>query len=90
MDNLKTLATMTNKHASRNNGVSVSIDFINHTEVKGPRLAADGGVFPVGHAGLSSNAVRRLGTAESGHGRQFLITDFSKNIKNPHFSKAYE
>ena len=53
------------------------------------RLASDGGVFPVGHGGQSPAAVKRLGTAERGHGKQFLITDFKKNIKNPHFSQNY-
>ena len=61
-----------------------------HTELKGTKLASDGGSFPVGASGLSRNAVKRLGTAESGHGRQFLITDFQKNVKNPHFSDNYD
>ena len=78
-----------NRHESRNNGLSHSIDFVFHTEIKGPRLASDGGVFPVGHGGQSPAAVKRLGTAEGGHGKQFLITDFKKNIKNPHFSQNY-
>ena len=79
-----------NRHHSRNDGVSRSIDFVFHTELKGAKLASDGGSFPVGAAGFSSNAVKRLGTAESGHGRQFLITDFQKSVKKPHFSDNYE
>ena len=34
-------------------------------------------------------AAKRLGTAEAGHGRQFLITDFHKNIKNTHFNSNH-
>ena len=83
-------AAVNNRHHSRNDGLSRSIDFVFHTELNGPKLASDGGSFPVGASGMSRNAVKRLGTAESGHGRQFLITDFQKNIKNPHFSNNYD
>ena len=79
-----------NRHMSRNDGVSHSIDFVNHTEVRGPREASDGGFFQVGYSGQSARAVKRLGTAEFGHGRQFLITDFVKNQKDPHFNARYE
>ena len=34
-----------NRHMSRNDGVSHSIDFVNHCEVRGPRSASDGGFF---------------------------------------------
>ena len=43
----------------------------------------------MGQPGHSSKAVKRLGTAEHGHGRQFLITDYLKNEKNPHFNARY-
>ena len=46
-----------------------SIDFINHTEVRGPRQASDGGFFQMGYSGQSAKAVKRLGTAETGHGK---------------------
>ena len=62
---------------------------MNHTKVTGPRLASDGGVFDVGYSGQSRNAVKRLGTATTGHGRQFLITEFKKNLNSPHFSPNY-
>lgn len=78
-----------NRHISRNDGSKPSIDFIYHTSLKGPRQASDGGIFPTHKGGRSANAPHRLGTAESGHGRQFLVTDFSKNVKNPHFSKDW-
>ena len=60
-----------------------------HHKVTGPRLASDGGVFDVGYSGQSRNAVKRLGTASNGHGRQFLITEFKKNLNSPHFSSNY-
>jgi len=79
-------AKYVNRHSSRNDGVSQSIDFVFHTEIKGARLASDGGACSIGSPGLSQRATKRLGTAEFGHGRQFLITDFTKHIKNPHFN----
>ena len=39
-----------NRHSTRSN-VSKSIDFVFHTELQGPKLAADGGSFPVGEPG---------------------------------------
>lgn len=79
-----------NRHFSRNNGCSHSIDFINHTEVRDARAASDGGFFTACELGRSATAAKRLGTAERGHGRQFLVTDFVKNQKNPHFNARYE
>ena len=78
-----------NRHLSRNNGTTSSVDIVTHSKVTGPRLAADGGVFDVGYSGQSRNAVKRLGTASNGHGRQFLITEFKKNLNSPHFSSNY-
>ena len=78
-----------NRHASRTGGTSNSIDIVFHTEIKGPRQASDGGIFSIGSGGQSKQATKRLGTAESGHGRQFLITDFQKKIKDPHFQKDF-
>ena len=75
-----------NRHLSRNDGINHSVDFISHAEVRGPRISSDGGFFQMGYSGQSQRAVKRLGTAESGHGRQFLITDFAKNQKDPHFN----
>ena len=81
---------MINRHQSRNDGKTLSIDFVYHCAIKGARQGSDGGVFPKGLSGQSRQAVKRLGTAENGHGRQFLITDFTKNIKNPHFSASFD
>lgn len=40
-----------NRHYSRNDGISHSIDFVFHTKLSGPRLASEGGVFPIGYSG---------------------------------------
>ena len=75
-------ASFSNRHTSRNGGgdeSNPSIDFVFHTAVHGPRQASDGGFFQQGFSGQSPMATKRLGTAESGHGRQFLISDFQEN-----------
>ena len=76
-----------NRHRSRQSyGVSNSIDFITHSPISHHRLTADGGFFPINDTSVHQ---RCMGTAESGHGRQYLVTDFTKRIKEPHFSKRF-
>ena len=43
----RTIQGPQNRHRSRNDGMARSIDFVYHVELKGPRLASDGGSFPV-------------------------------------------
>ena len=65
-----------------------SIDLVFHTPVSPARLLGDGsGQFPTMDF---SNHQRRLGTASSGHGRQYLVSDFIKRANDPHYTESFK
>ena len=74
------------RHATRAAGVSQSIDFVFHSPVALVRQRGDGGSFPTVDW---SNQQRRLGTAQTGHGRHFLVSEFIKKANDPHFTEAF-
>ena len=51
------------------------------------RERTDGGTFPTTTV---SQQQRRMGTAVTGHGRLYLVTDFVEKIKDPHFVESYD
>jgi hypothetical protein len=76
-----------NRHTHRQGyGVSNSIDFINHTPISNHRVTSDGGTFLMKEP---TKQQRRLGTADSGHGRQYLVTEYNQKMKDPHFTKTF-
>ena len=76
-----------NKHATRAAGVSQSIDFVFHSQISPFRQRGEGsGTFPTVDFGSQQ---RRMGTASSGHGRHYLVSDFVRKANDAHYMEAF-
>ena len=75
------------RHATRDPAVGQSIDILSHAVVSPYRINCEGGTWPTRPC---TKQQPRLGTAETGHGRRYIITDFYQKFHTPQVSETFE
>jgi hypothetical protein len=64
-----------NRYATRDCADSQPVDFVTHACVSKFRETSDGGMFPTKQVTTS-----KLGTAETGHGKIYLVSDYVEKL----------